>query len=378
MITAQSAAGFIAHFLDGSWRAECPPLELTVDDVARTAPLLIGSGAAALGWRRIKDTPALRDCAAAELLRQSGRILALEDTRHDGQVEFVARRLNEVGIDPLIVKGWAVAHFYAARDLRAYGDFDLCAPPGFYKLAHETLSRLRPPRFPEVNNGDIYVDCGPNLGVCTVDLHENFPPAYMPPIDTLFARSTPATAGAASIRLLAHEDHLRFVVMHFLKHGGWRPTGLCDVAAMVEAIPPDFDWALCLSGDKIVATWIGATIMLAHRLLGCRLDRVPQAVRIDPPCWFERAVLREWEAPYAGRFRSVAARSLAKYPGDFSHWLSARWPTPVAALVNTHLPVDSPYRLPHQIASFASALARGLIRYLREGLSIGILKRLQS
>ena len=291
----------LACFLDGCWRGDCPPLSLTPAEVARVAPLLIGSGAAALGWRRIKDTPALKDCPEAQELCQSGQLLALEDARLDGALEFVATRLNEVGIDPLIAKGWAVAHFYSSRYLRAYGDFDLCAPPGRYELAHATLTRLTPPSFSAAEAGDILVDCGPDLGQCTVDLHKNFgAAAHMPPIETLHARSTPAKAGSADIRLLAFEDHLRFVVTHLLVHGAWRPSGLCDVAAMVEAIPPDFDWALCLGDDEVVAGWIGATIMVAHRLLGCRLDTVPPALRVDPPPWFERAVLREWEGPMPG------------------------------------------------------------------------------
>jgi hypothetical protein len=205
----------LACFLDGSWRRDCPPLSLPPAEVARVAPLLIGSGAAALGWRRIKDTPALKDCPEAQELCQSGRILALEDARLDGALEFVVTRLNEVGINPLIAKGWAVAHFYSSRYLRAYGDFDLCAPPGRYELAHETLMRLTPPGFSAAEAGDILVDCGPDLRQCTVDLHKNFGAAHMPPIETLHARSTPAKAGSADIRLLAFEDHLRFVVTHY-------------------------------------------------------------------------------------------------------------------------------------------------------------------
>jgi hypothetical protein len=83
--------------------------------------------------------------------------------------------------------------------------------------------------------------------------------------------------------------------MHWLMHGAWRPSGLCDVAAMVEALPADFDWPLCLGDDQFVAGWVCATIMLAHRLLGCRLETTPPRVRVDPRAWFERAVLREWE-----------------------------------------------------------------------------------
>ena len=364
-LTAVPNARLLASFLDGSWRRECPPLSLTPAEVARAAPLLIGSGAAALGWRRVKETPALKGCAEAQELCQSGQILALEDARLDGALEFVATHLNDVGIAPLIAKGWAVAHFYSARYLRAYGDFDLCAPPGRYELARATLLRLTPTRHPEGDIGDIFVDCGPDLGVCTIDLHENFGvAAYMPPVETLHARSTAAKAGSADVRLLALEDHLRFVIMHWLAHGAWRPSGLCDVAAMVEALPADFDWPLCL-GDDQFAGWVCATIMLAHRLLGCRLDTTPPRVRVDPGAWFERAVLREWEAPYPGRFRSAAASQLAKHPGEFIHWLRVRWPTPVEALIEGRLPVNSPSRLPRQAAFFARRLVKGSIEYLR-------------
>jgi hypothetical protein len=76
-LTAVPNARLLASFLNGSWRRECPPLSLTPAEVARAAPLLIGSGAAALGWRRIKDTPALKGCAEAQELCQSGQILAL-------------------------------------------------------------------------------------------------------------------------------------------------------------------------------------------------------------------------------------------------------------------------------------------------------------
>ena len=306
--------------------------------------LLIGSGAAALGWRRIKDTPALKDCPEAQELCQSGQLLALEDARLDGALEFVATRLNEVGIDPLIAKGWAVAHFYSSRYLRAYGDFDLCAPPGRYELAHATLTRLTPPSFSAAEAGDILVDCGPDLGQCTVDLHKNFgAAAHMPPIETLHARSTPAKAGSADIRLLAFEDHLRFVVTHLLVHGAWRPSGLCDVAAMVEAIPPDFDWALCLGTTKWspdgsarrswsrIGFWDAGSIQ-CRRPCGSTLPHGSSArccangsvlCRAIPEHCGERARQTSWSVP------SLAASPLVESRRDFDRGaLAAEQPSP--------------------------------------------------
>jgi hypothetical protein len=48
------------------------------------------------------------------------------------------------------------------------------------------------------------------------------------------------------------------------------------------------------------------------------------------------------EAPDPARFRSIAASKLAKYPGEFLHWLRARWPTPVEALIEGRLPLNTP------------------------------------
>jgi len=43
-------------------------------------------------------------------------------------------------------------------------------PPGRYELTRATLLRLSPTRSPESERGNIFVDCGPDLGVCTIDL----------------------------------------------------------------------------------------------------------------------------------------------------------------------------------------------------------------
>jgi hypothetical protein len=90
--------------------------------------------------------------------------------------------------------------------------------------------------------------------------------------------------------------------------------------------------------------------------------------RVDPPAWFERAVLREWEAPYAGRFRSIAASGLAKHPGQFLYWVRVRWSNPVKALIDARLPVNSPRRRANQAAIFFRRLAKGSIEYLSSAL----------
>ena len=91
----------------------------------------------------------------------------------------------------------------------------------------------------------------------------------------MFARSESIELGGTSIRVPSAEDHLRLVAIHFLSHGAWRPVWLCDIAAMLEDLPQDFDWDRCLGNEPRIARWVTSVIELAHRLLGACVDRVP-------------------------------------------------------------------------------------------------------
>ena len=300
--------------------------------------------------------------ATAKGKAQAARILALEDCRNEGSVERVVSILNDAEIEPLLFKGWAVARHYAATHLRPYGDIDLCVPSAAYGAAQNALRRHAQKNQGRPERGDFFIDCGPYAKVCRVDLHENLAAAYMPDVGTLYERSTRVRCGVAAVRLLSPEDHLRLVCTHFLRHGAWRPLWLCDVAAMVEALTADFDWSRCLSSDERIAGWIRAGITMAHRVLACRVERVPFGVLwADQPAWIERVMLREWEAPFALRWGGSPALTIPRHARDFASWLRARWPNPIRAVVGVHGSFGNAPRLPFQLAHFAT----GVRRYVR-------------
>jgi hypothetical protein len=64
-------------------------------------------------------------------------------------------------------------------------------------------------------------------------------------------------------------------------------------------------------------------------------------------------------------------------PGEFLHWLRVRWPTPVAALIQARLPVNTPHRLPHQVANLTRTLARGSAEY-RSSISLSLRRPAQT
>ena len=117
----------LAEVLSGAWRrSDFPPLQFSEQDLDEVTPLLYDSGAAALGWLRVRDTH-LRNTPSAELLHQAYRLQSLQAAIHEEKIERVFRLLREHSVEAVLVKGWAAAGLYAETSLRAYGDIDIYA-----------------------------------------------------------------------------------------------------------------------------------------------------------------------------------------------------------------------------------------------------------
>ena len=75
----QSGA-LVARILCGAWRDRPEPLKATGAEIGEAALQLLGSGAAALGWRRLLASAPLDRAVEADDLAQTARLLALADT----------------------------------------------------------------------------------------------------------------------------------------------------------------------------------------------------------------------------------------------------------------------------------------------------------
>src|SRR5712692_11964586 len=121
-----SAVGrLVATSLEGSWRTSPPPeFHLSTEEFEEVTPLLYDSGAVALGWWRIRGT-ALRETPSGELLHQAFRLLALQANIHQTKIQKLFRLMRAEDVEPILLKGWAVARLYPQPALRPYGDIDL-------------------------------------------------------------------------------------------------------------------------------------------------------------------------------------------------------------------------------------------------------------
>ncbi len=255
----------------------------------------------------------------------------------------VVRRLREEGIEPIVVKGWALGRLYPGLGLRPYGDIDVLFLPEDEEKAYAAF-------------------LGSDLGRYTFDhQYQDYPKLRDRTLHDLYERSQLIPLADAEIRVLSDEDHLALVCMHFLRHGGFRPLWLCDIAMYVENLPANFQWDLCLGSDPVLAGWIAAAIELAHTVLGARIDGTPIAARAGQiPSWLEPALLKAWRRPFPYQHPEtlVPISTALRQPRSLSSAIRDRWWNPIRASIWADAPFDESSRLPLQLRNFAWQMSR--------------------
>jgi hypothetical protein len=307
------------------------------------------AGGTAVPWWRIRESD-LKMSPCGELLHQGYRLQALQTPINEQRIVKAYQLLRGAAIEPILVKGWSAARFYPHQTLRPYGDIDLVVGPADYSAAREVLNR-------------------DEAGTWWVDLHRGLSELDDRSIDGLFERSQMVALKDLQIRVLSDEDHLALLTIHFFKHGAWRPTWLCDIAATVEALPAGFDENVCFGGNKRRATWIASGIALAHKLLGANVDLILADRQVkDLPEWLVNSVLKQWGNLFQADHLPVQPRPLIAdsfhNPRRLLREILARWPDPIVANDNLHGQPNNFPRLPYQLGALAAGAGRYLIVHM--------------
>lgn len=350
MANDTSKSKLVASLVSLSWRTHPSAPDIREEDLTTITPLLLGSGAGALAWARIRDSK-LRESSSAVQLHQAYRLHGLHGGVFEGDIQKLITLLRSVNVDPILIKGWAIARLYPDTALRPYGDIDLCVRPSEYSPAKKTC---------ESPEGQKYI----------VDLHDRFGRFDDLTVDELHDRSQVAKLGDVEVRVPCAEHHLRIMSSHMLRHGAWRPLWLCDIAVAIEARPPDFDWDLCLGRTRQTNEWVACCVGLAHQLLGAEVGDTPLARRAKSlPAWLISAVLKQWETPYATSQPPVIHRapmgSYFRHPGGLFGDLRRRWPNPIEATVYTGGPFNELPRWPFQFGECVARTAKFIARLPR-------------
>jgi hypothetical protein len=333
---ATSQDSVLRRILGASWRPATPDPRLTDVELSQVIPLLLGSGVGALAWTRIRHGPLAATSGGARLADEY-RFQTLRDAVRERDVVTAFRALSREGIDGVLIKGWSVARLYPDPAVRPHGDVDVWVPEEHFDHASVLAARL-------ATNGVL------------LDIHTRLPELAVRSPAQILGGARRQKVGDVNIQLLAPEDELALLCLHFLRHGGWRPLWLVDVAVELEMRPAEFDWRLCLGAEPRRAGWILAALGLAHELLGASISGTPAAVGVRgtwPPRWLVGAVTRAWEAPFPAlqppMRHPVPFGVGLRHPATLIADLRARWPSPIEASIQVGAPCNRFPRLPYQL-----------------------------
>jgi hypothetical protein len=325
----------VAQLLAGSWReSSFHKSQLLSEDLQTHESVIASTGGAALMWFRVRSRKSQFSSHVSDLYHRKYLGSILRAAVHESELQRIMQALQVAGIRSLLLKGWSVGRLYPESGLRPSGDIDLWIDPGQRAQAGELLKRVA-------------------SGRQSVDLdHDQFRRFENRTFSDFYASCDTVYLGSTPIRVLHREDQTRALCLHFLKHGGWRPIWLCDIAVLLESGNAAFDWELCLGSDARRARWIGCTIALARDLLDARIPPGgPRCVTASPPGWFTRTILREWSSPSAPHATSFALLipELKSRPWKLKSVVRGRWRNTIQATVDCEGTFDALPRWPYQL-----------------------------
>ena len=147
--------------------------------------LLASSGLAALVWWRLRHSggrpPALQP------LEDARGLIASQAFLHRRDLLRAVASLRAAGVEPILVKGWAIARHYPDPHMRPSGDLDACVRRADYRQARSALAHSAGLTLP-------------------VDLHQGFATLDEEDERVLFDRSTLVDCSGMPVRIRAAED----------------------------------------------------------------------------------------------------------------------------------------------------------------------------
>jgi hypothetical protein len=270
-----------------------------------------------------------------------------------------AQALERCGIPVLVLKGPVLATMlYGHAGLRECVDLDLLVRWRSVAPARRTLCAMGYRTIPQANdrlertfaryNGQMALRSEDRDA--TVDLHWRLAPANLGirfQVDPSAGRLRQVAIGGATLRTLNVEDTLLLTAIHGGKHGWTTLAWVVDLAAMIDASPPDWDRVWNTAKAARAGRMLLVALALAHDLLAAPLPAEMAArIRADPHVLHLAAVFRaqltgEERGPqvfarslvfplqliesFPGKVRFLALRLLEPTELDWETWKMPQW-----------------------------------------------------
>jgi hypothetical protein len=290
--------------LDETARAHAASLLARPIDWPRLAELAALHGVVGLVRRNLLALDATPQAPGPvwQAMEQAAAQTAFDGMVHLRQLAGVVAALRSAGIEPLLLKGYALAELiYHDPVTRPSHDLDMLVRPDQVVPACQALARIGC-TLPDqaavdvqlANAYDLPVVLPPMAGHATVlELHWDLAPRGLFNLDLDLWRARAEVfdlAGQPALRF-SPEDMLLHLALHMRKHRYVGLRWLCDVAELLRrfagpAAPRSLDWEYVLGAARAagLTVLLYTGLVLAQRLLDAPVDPALVA-RLEPAAW---------------------------------------------------------------------------------------------
>jgi hypothetical protein len=335
---------------------------MNLDTLCVLAPLWHSHGAGPLLWRRIRNTP-LATTELGEQLREAAITSSIAVLVQQDALARAVSLLRAEAIEPILVKGLAVARLYADPSLRPGGDLDFWIRPRDIKRARAIFRAagyqggydigvpfVNPNNF--VTNDGVQIDIKTDFGydVVSPSLHRHW-----------WGRARWETLGGTAVRVLAPPDEIVYLSSHAAKHAFGSVKWLVDIAAALEHWQADVWGPPEIPAEQPIRSWTLVTLGLALELLGANGDVLTPQVRraaLEEAAPWRSQVLRMWGGTSGRDGHSVtvdaALTRLRTQPSPAGVWRLLRmlWPDAIESAVYLKLPLRPGVAQPARALAF--------------------------
>lgn len=212
------------------------------------------------------------------VLQRFAHAAALRGLRLRGQLRSLLMAAAEAGQPLVVLKGAALAELvYGSFGLRPMSDLDVLAPPGQLPRVEALLTSLGysprqadpATRAPQERVGHHLSFTHPQAA-SPVEAHWCLAGPHRPfqlDVAAMWQRSRQVTIAGAPAHILAVEDNLVYLALHFFQHGALSLHGFCDVAELMKQHAVDWDLVIARARAARASLVVGHTLWWVREYL---------------------------------------------------------------------------------------------------------------
>lgn len=246
-------------------------------------------------YQAVGRSPGLQaaDRASVEWMRRATRQMIVLQTRKTAEFMPLLEKLQNAGLQPILVKGIICRRLYPNPDYRLSTDEDIWIPPEQFEACHQVLTDWGLSA-PKTALDSYEVSYRGNSSALYLEIHKTLFPgeneAYGD-LNRFFDEARNRMVILDGIPTLCPTDHMLYLICHAFKHflhSGFGIRQVCDMILYANAFGPEIDWLLLLECCRQIRAeqFAAGLFRIGRKYLGFSLEKSKyplqwQAIYVD-------------------------------------------------------------------------------------------------